>query len=62
MGIRVRNEKGDEESIPLWRLAIELDPNFPMAYAELATSYANLFQASLAIENATKAYELRDKA
>ena len=62
MGIRLRAEKGDEAGIPLLRRAIELDPNFPMAYAELATSYANLFQPSLAIQNATKAYELRDRA
>jgi eukaryotic-like serine/threonine-protein kinase len=62
MGIRIRNEKGDEASIPFLQRAIELDPNFPMAYAELAVTYANLFQQSLAIENATKAYQLRDRA
>ena len=62
MGIRIRNEKGDQASIPFLQRAIELDPNFPMAYAELAVTYSNLFQQSLAIENATRAYQLRDRA
>ena len=58
MGIR----KGDALSIPFLKRAIELDPNFPMAYAGLAVAYGNRQQPSLALENATKAYELRDRA
>lgn len=61
MGITVGREKGDAPSIPFLKRAIELDPNFPMAYAGLSISYANLGQSSLAIEYATKAYELRDR-
>jgi Flp pilus assembly protein TadD len=41
--------------------AIELDPNFPMAYALLGLEYANLAQPSRAAENLRKAYELRDR-
>ena len=48
-------------SIPFLKRAIELDPNFPMAYAGLAMTYENLGQPSLALENATKAYQLRDR-
>lgn len=40
---------------------MELDPNFPLAYSGLAISYVNLGQVSLALEYATKAYELRDQ-
>jgi eukaryotic-like serine/threonine-protein kinase len=61
MGITVGREKGDAPSIPFLKRAIELDPNFPMAYAGLAISYINLEQPSLALEYATKAYQLRDR-
>ncbi len=61
MGITVGREKGDAPSIPFLKRAIELDPNFPMAYAGLAISYINLQQPSLALEYAAKAYQLRDR-
>ncbi len=61
MGITVGREKGDAPSIPFLKRAVELDPNFPMAYAGLSISYQNLGQPSLAIQYATKAYELRDR-
>jgi len=62
MGVTIKNEKGDVPSIPFLKRAIELDPNFPMAYAALALDYINLGQPSLALEYATKAYQLRDRA
>jgi eukaryotic-like serine/threonine-protein kinase len=61
MGINTQREKGDVPAIPLFKRAIELDPNFPMAYAALANSYGNLNQRSLALEYATKGYQLRDR-
>ena len=61
MSITIGREKGDAPSIPFLKRAIELDPNFPMAYAELSISYGNLGQPSLALEYATKAYGLRDR-
>jgi tetratricopeptide (TPR) repeat protein len=48
-------------SIPLLQRAIQLDPNFAMAYAVLATSYSNIGEAGLSAENAKKAYDLRDR-
>jgi tetratricopeptide (TPR) repeat protein len=48
-------------SIPLLQRAIQLDPNFSMAYAVIATSYSNIGETGLAAENAKKAYELRDR-
>jgi eukaryotic-like serine/threonine-protein kinase len=61
MGIAIGREKGDAPAIPFLKRAIELDPNFPLAYAALAVSYNNLGQPSLALECATKAYQLRDR-
>ncbi len=42
--------------------AVELDPNFAMAYARLGTAYSNFGEPGLANENVTKAYSLRDRA
>jgi len=61
MGITTGREKGDAPAIPFLKRAIELDPSFAMAYATLSIHYANLSQRSLALENATKAYQLRDR-
>ena len=61
MGITIGREKGDAASVPFLKRAIELDPNFPMAYAGLAVRYTNLLQPSLALGYATKAYQLRDR-
>ena len=62
IGITMRHKDGDAAGIPFLRRAIELDPNFPVAYSELALSYDNLQQPSRALEYASKAYELRDRA
>ncbi len=48
-------------SIPLLQKAIQLDPNFAMAYAAIATAYGDIGELSLAAQNASKAYELRDR-
>jgi eukaryotic-like serine/threonine-protein kinase len=61
MGETIGREKGDAPSIPFLKRAIELDPNFPLAYAGLAARYSNLNQPTLALEYASKAYELRDR-
>ena len=61
MGITTGRTKGDAEAILFMKRAIELDPNFAMAYVGLAVQYANLGRASLAADNAKKAYGLRDR-
>jgi serine/threonine protein kinase/tetratricopeptide (TPR) repeat protein len=60
-GGRAQREQGDAAAIPFTKRAIELDPNFAIAYAALGGDYSNLNQASLARENFQKAYELRDR-
>lgn len=61
MGNTVQREKGEAPSVPFLKRAIELDPNFALAYAGLAQRYSVLYQSSLALESAGKAYQLRDK-
>ena len=56
-----RSEKGDRAAIPFLRRAIELDPNFAMAHASLATLYINLQEPSLSAESMKRAYDLRDR-
>ncbi len=61
-GMKVRKEKGPVASMPFFNRAIELDPNFPMAYAALSAAYEATRQPSLAMEYIAKAYQLRDRA
>jgi tetratricopeptide (TPR) repeat protein/predicted Ser/Thr protein kinase len=61
LGIKTARTKGNAEAVPLLQHAIEVDPNFAMAYVGLAVQYSNLGRVSLAAANARKAYELRDR-
>ena len=61
VGGRTARTTGDADGIPFYKRALELDPNFALAYAALGASYFNLNQGDLAAEYATKAYELRDR-
>ena len=47
------------ETIPLLKRAIELDPQFAMAYANLGRQYASFGESELGAQNIAKAYELR---
>jgi len=49
-------------AIPLYQRAIELDPNFALAYARLGTMYGNIGQSALQEQYQKKAFELRDRA
>jgi serine/threonine protein kinase/tetratricopeptide (TPR) repeat protein len=49
------------EAIPLLKRAIEIDPQFAMAYANLGRAYASLGESELGAQNIAKAYELRDR-
>jgi eukaryotic-like serine/threonine-protein kinase len=58
-----KHNMGDElGALPNYQHAIELDPNFAMAYARLGTNYSNLGQSELSEQNRQKAFELRDRA
>ena len=49
------------ESLTFYKRAVELDPNFAMAYARIAVYYGNQEQFDAAKEYAQKAYDLRDR-
>jgi serine/threonine protein kinase/tetratricopeptide (TPR) repeat protein len=58
-----KHNGGDElGAVPNYQHAIEIDPNFAMAYARLGTIYNNLGQTQLSEQNRQKAFELRDRA
>jgi eukaryotic-like serine/threonine-protein kinase len=48
-------------SIPLLARAVELDPEFALAHANLGPCYSGNGQRQLAIQSATRAYELRER-
>jgi tetratricopeptide (TPR) repeat protein len=48
-------------AIPFFTQAIELDPNFAMADAYLGLVYDDLGEESKAVENFSKAFQLRDR-
>jgi len=61
MGNKALITEGETAAIPLFERAIELDPNFALAYASLGTAYANLRESDLAKQNYKKAYDLRGR-
>jgi len=58
---RERARGAASQGIPLYQRAIELDPNFAMAYGRLGEAYGNRGNAELALEYTKKAFELRDR-
>ena len=60
-GNLARDRKGDAETIPFFKRAIELDPQFAMAYDALGLTYSNLDEPGLASEYITKAQRLRER-
>jgi tetratricopeptide (TPR) repeat protein/predicted Ser/Thr protein kinase len=61
LGLKARREKGVLEGAALFKKAIELDPNFAMAHANLAICEYDLNQIEQSKNEITKAFELRDR-
>ena len=61
MGNEARDRGKLLESLTFYKRAIELDPNFAMAYARLGNAYANTNQYEAAKQYVQKAYDLRDR-
>lgn len=62
LGVKMSDEKGPTAALPFDLHAIQLDPNFAMAYRAVGLDYSNLAQTGRASEYLTKAFELRDHA
>jgi len=62
MGDMKHNGGQELEALPDYKRAVELDPNFAMAYARLGAVYNNLGQNQISEEYRKKAFELRDRA
>jgi eukaryotic-like serine/threonine-protein kinase len=61
-GMKVWGPSGPSATIPFYRHAIELDPNFALAYAWLGRMYGDLGESVLSTDHIRKAYGLRDRA
>jgi tetratricopeptide (TPR) repeat protein len=59
-GMKVGASSGLEAAVPFYRRAVEIDPKFAMAYANLGVAYAGNGESVLSAESTTKAWLLRD--
>jgi eukaryotic-like serine/threonine-protein kinase len=61
LGMEQRAKGAEAQSVPFFKRAIELDPNFGLAHATLGTVYSNLGERQLSIAHTKRAFELRDR-
>ena len=61
-GWLVSFSSGAAAALPFLNRAVEIDPNFASAYAMLARLYGDIGESELSAKNASKAYQLRDRA
>ena len=61
MGNEERAKGKARESLAFYNRAVELDPNFAMAYARIGVFYINQEQIETATQYLQKAYDLRDR-
>ena len=61
MGDEERQKGRSRESLVFYRRAIDLDPNFAMAYARIGVHYFNYGQMETAKQFIQKSYDLRDR-
>jgi DNA-binding winged helix-turn-helix (wHTH) protein/tetratricopeptide (TPR) repeat protein len=59
--ISMHGKEGDRAAIPIYNRAVQLDPNFALAYGQLATIYQNQGETQLARENAVKAFQHKER-
>ena len=60
-GWKILSSTGPAAAQPYFKRAVEMDPKFAMAYASLGRTNGDLGDTSLAAENTTRAYQLRDR-
>jgi serine/threonine protein kinase/Flp pilus assembly protein TadD len=62
LGHAAHQREQDEQAVTHLERAVELDPNFAMAWAELGVCYGNTGRNRQQLENSRKAYGLRERA
>jgi eukaryotic-like serine/threonine-protein kinase len=60
-GMQAVRTKGPEAATPFFKHAVELDPNFAVAYAYLGIMASTTLEPGLSVDYRTKAYELRER-
>ena len=60
-GVRAALSSGNEAGIPFFRRAVEIDPKFAIAHAQLGLSYSAVGESVLSAESTAKAWQLRDR-
>jgi serine/threonine protein kinase len=61
LGRKTKFAKGDTAALPFYKRAVELDPNFAMAYLAMSVVYHNMNEVTRSADNARRAFELREK-
>lgn len=61
MGWKVQFTSGATASMPFFKRAVEIDPNFAMAHAALGRMYQDLDESDLSAESLSRAWQLRDR-
>ncbi len=62
LGQDQHQKMNDDGAIPHLQKAVELDPNFAMAYATMGVALGNMGRSTESAQALRKAYELRDRA
>lgn len=61
LGHKVLGTTGEAAAIPFFKHAVELDPNFALAYAYLGVAFTSIGEPGTAAEYTRRAYELRER-
>jgi hypothetical protein len=60
-GQKANLSSGSAAAIPFFRRAVDIDPNFALAYAHLGLKYSAVGESVLSAESTTKGWQLRDR-
>ena len=61
LGSKVESMNGDAAAIPFYKRAIELDPDFALAYLWLGIEFTTIGESGIGAGYTRRAYELRDR-
>ncbi len=59
---KVASSTGTAAAVPLFKRALEIDPKFAMAHANLGLAYSSIGESALSAASISRAYQLRDRA